>query len=164
MAVDWKKLRAEYLKGGTSYRQLSAKYNVPLKTLARRAKAEAWNEHRLQVDNSVATEVNSLIKNRIAEGSVRFDLAVYDVAAELLEITRHSMRTAASKEAVPPGELSMYASTLRSIKIAMQRPSELDLEEQKARIEKLRKEAKDYKNQNEDIVVSFEGDLDEFSR
>lgn len=164
MAVDWKKLRAEYLKGGTSYRQLSAKYNVPLKTLARRAKAEEWNEHRLQVDNSVATEVNSLIKNRIAEGSVRFDLAVYDVAAELLEITRASMRTAASKEAVPPGELSMYASTLRSIKIAMQRPSELDIDEQKARIEKLRKEAKDYKNQNEDIVVSFTGDLDEFSR
>lgn len=164
MAVDWKKLRSEYIKGGTSYRQLSAKYNVPLKTLARRAKAEEWNEHRLQVGNSVATEVNSIIESGIAAGAAKCDLAVYDVAAELLELTRHSMRTAAAKEAVPPGELSMYASTLRSIKIAMQRPSELDIDEQKARIEKLRKEAKDYKNQNEDIVVSFEGDLDEFSR
>ncbi len=163
MAVDWKKLRAEYLKGGTSYRQLSAKYNVPLKTLARRAKAEEWNEHRLQVDNSVATEVNSLIKNRIAEGSVRFDLAVYDVAAELLELTRHSMRTAAAKEAVPPGELSMYASTLRSIKIAMQRPSELDIDEQKARIEKLRRESEDKNAGGTAITVRLEGNMDEYS-
>lgn len=153
MAVDWKKLRAEYLKGGTSYRQLSAKYNVPLKTLARRAKAEAWNEHRLQVDNSVATEVNSLIEIGIAAGAAKCDLTVYDVAAELLEITRASMRTAASKEAVPPGELSMYASTLRSIKIAMQRPSDMDLEEQRARIEKLRRDASSADDDSETGVI-----------
>lgn len=161
MAVDWMKLRAEYLKGGTSYRQLSAKYNVPLKTLARRAKAEEWNEHRLQVDNSVATEVNSIIESGIAAGAAKCDLTVYDVAAELLEITRASMRTASSNEAVPPGELSMYASTLRSIKIAMQRPSELDIDEQKARIEKLRREASAADDDSETGVILLPRRMDD---
>ena len=36
------RIRTDYIAGKGSYRELSKKYGVPLKTLARRAKEEGW--------------------------------------------------------------------------------------------------------------------------
>lgn len=40
--VNWNAIRAEYIGGATSYRQLSQKYGVSKDAVARRAKAENW--------------------------------------------------------------------------------------------------------------------------
>ena len=38
--MDWKKLRAEYIAGGTSYRKLAEKHNVSFHTLRKQAAKE----------------------------------------------------------------------------------------------------------------------------
>ena len=40
MAIDWLKIRNEYIAGGGSYRALAEKYEVSLDTVKRRASAE----------------------------------------------------------------------------------------------------------------------------
>lgn len=160
--ADWDKIRAEYLKGGTSYRKLAAKHGVPFKTLSQRAKREQWAQNMLQVKDKVATQVNTAIEAGIVEGSAKCDLTIYDVAAELLELTRESMRSAAVSEGgIKAGELSLYASAIRSIRIAMQRPSDLDLEEQRARIEKLRRDASAADDDSETGVILLPRRMDD---
>lgn len=44
--MDWKKIKAEYIKGGTSYRKLAEKYNAPFGTLRKVAAKEGWRELR----------------------------------------------------------------------------------------------------------------------
>jgi hypothetical protein len=42
--ADWKKIKAEYIKGGISYRKLADKHKVPFGTLTRIAGNEKWGE------------------------------------------------------------------------------------------------------------------------
>ncbi len=42
MAVDWLKIRNDYINGGGSYRVLAEKYGVNKDTIAARAKKEQW--------------------------------------------------------------------------------------------------------------------------
>ena len=53
--VDWNKIRAEYIGGGTSYRKLCAKYGLSFTTLKDRARAERWLDLRTQADHEAAT-------------------------------------------------------------------------------------------------------------
>ena len=57
MAVDWLKIRNDYINGGGSYRKLAEKYGVPLRTIALRGKEENWTELRKKQQNKVATKL-----------------------------------------------------------------------------------------------------------
>ena len=64
--VDWDKIRAEYLQGGTSYRKLSEKYGVSFSTLEKRARAEKWPEQRAEVGEKAAAKARQKIVSRRA--------------------------------------------------------------------------------------------------
>src|SRR5436853_257980 len=51
---DWGKLRAEYLRGGVSYRELAAKYGLCASTLEKRAKREGWAAELRRVSSELA--------------------------------------------------------------------------------------------------------------
>ena len=53
--ADWEKIKAEYIKGGTSYRKLSEKHGVSFGTLKRRAGLEKWAELRAQCSQNADT-------------------------------------------------------------------------------------------------------------
>lgn len=57
VAVDWLKIRNDYINGGGSYRKLAEKYGVPLRTIALRGKEENWTELRKKQQNKVATKL-----------------------------------------------------------------------------------------------------------
>ena len=40
--TNWKQMKEEYASGGTSYRQLAARYGVSYSAVAKRARAENW--------------------------------------------------------------------------------------------------------------------------
>ena len=42
--TDWKKIKSEYIAGGTSYRRLAEKYGVSFSTLRGIAEREKWTE------------------------------------------------------------------------------------------------------------------------
>lgn len=53
----WAKIRNEYVTGDIGYRPLAEQHGIPLKTLAKRAKAEKWPEMRRTHIDSVATDM-----------------------------------------------------------------------------------------------------------
>ena len=67
MAVDWLTIRNDYISGGGSYRKLSEKYGVPLRTIAKHAKDEDWQQQKAENLNIIAMEVQQKTKEKIAE-------------------------------------------------------------------------------------------------
>ena len=54
--VNWNLIKAEYIAGGTSYRELCEKYGVTINVLGTRAKEENWVELRQQAADRSATK------------------------------------------------------------------------------------------------------------
>lgn len=59
--VDWEKIKAEYLAGGTSYRKLAEKYGVPRSTLEQRAKREEWTKKHEEVKGKAEAKARQKI-------------------------------------------------------------------------------------------------------
>ena len=66
MAVPWSKIRAEWLKGGTSYKKLGEKYGINAGTIRNRASNEGWGKAKLQIADKVMTET----RDRVARARV----------------------------------------------------------------------------------------------
>lgn len=67
MAADWLTIRNDYINGGGSYRKLSEKYGVSLRTIAKHAKDEDWQQQKADNLNSVAIAVQQKTTEKIAE-------------------------------------------------------------------------------------------------
>ena len=67
MAADWLTIRNDYINGGGSYRQLSEKYGVSLRTIAKHASDEEWQQLKEENLNSVAKAVQQKTTEKIAE-------------------------------------------------------------------------------------------------
>ena len=67
MAADWLTIRNDYINGGGSYRKLSEKYGVSLRTIAKHAKDEDWQQQKTDNLNSVAIAVQQKTTEKIAE-------------------------------------------------------------------------------------------------
>lgn len=75
--ADWNAIKAEYISGGISMRNLAEKHSVPFPTLRDRAKREKWTEGRNIVRDRVVEETaqktattaasNAAIAERIRE-------------------------------------------------------------------------------------------------
>lgn len=150
---NWKKIKAEYIRGGTSYRKLAEKYSVPYATLARTARIEKWCEQKNQSD----IKANTIITDSIAEENASKALRINDVAEKLLdkifEMAECTLSTRNLKE---------LTSALKDIKDIKNIKSELDMREQEARIKKLQKEI-DVENNDKTLTVVFEEDIDDYA-
>nr|DAI35530.1 MAG TPA: Protein of unknown function (DUF1804) [Caudoviricetes sp.] len=67
MAVDWLKIRNDYINGGGSYRKLAEKYSVSFATLRDRAIKENWKSARDRQRNKVVTKTEQKTAEKIAE-------------------------------------------------------------------------------------------------
>lgn len=154
--ADWNAIRTEYIQGGTSYRKLAAKYGVPFRTLSTRAGDEKWVELREQASNKAVTKA----VDTIARANARVDEAVYDAARDLLKAFRACV---AAEEEMTSARLKDYGAALKSIQSVLSSgPSELDIREQEARIENLRRQAR----KDEDaggVVVTMDGGMDDYA-
>ena len=57
MAVDWLKIKNDYINGGGSYRKLAEKYGVSTRSIAVHSKAENWPELKAEQENITSTKV-----------------------------------------------------------------------------------------------------------
>ena len=159
--MDWKKLKAEYIAGGTSYRKLAEKHNIPFGTLKRVALKEKWADLREQCKQKSATKIVEIESTKQAERMKRL-LAVSD---DLLDCVEDAVRQFKAGELVlDKGALKSLSGTIKDIKDIQSIKSELDIEEQKARIAILKKQAEANDNVNNEIKVTFEGGFDEYSK
>ena len=132
--MDWNELKAEYIAGGTSYRKLAEKYGVPFSTLKEHARKEKWTELREKARHKADTKFANIIGERQANHSVKIN----DVADKLLDKIVDLLE---ALEVADSQTIKQCTSALKDIKDIKGVKTELDLKEQEARIDKLRKDA-----------------------
>ena len=155
--MDWKKLKAEYIAGGTSYRKLAEKYGVPRSNIERRAKAEKWTELRGQAE----VKAEAKIVESVSEKNAKIDDKYYNLVDKLLDKAEEVIVNTPVWQAT---SLKEMATALKYLKECKGVKSEIDLREQEARIAKLQKEAEAEDKESNEIKVTIEGDLEIYSK
>ncbi len=156
--ADYAKMRKEYIKGGISYQKLADKYGVPFGTLKRIARDEKWGEQREKVkQKSMKKSVDA-----IASQTADVNSSIHEAAISLLDAFRSSVDGQGRLSAT---QLKDYGAALKSIQAVLTNgPSALDIREQEARIEKLRREAEKADSAGSgQVTVQMEGDIDGFA-
>lgn len=144
--MDWNKLKAEYIAGGISYRKLAEKHGVSFNTLKDIAVGEKWTDLRQQAHNDATTK----IIQTVVEENTNYAASIYDVADKLLE----KIFSMISQEGLTTQNIKHLTSAIKDIKDIKDIKSEIDLKEQNARIDKLRKEI-DGEREDTNINITF---------
>ena len=152
---DWKKIKAEYIRGA-SYRILAEKYGVSFSSIQKRGAKEKWTDLRKK---SIRKRDEKIVESVASQEARRVD-GIQTVADLLLQKI---------KDGVEDGSLIIDSQSIRQITASIKdlrdikgMKSELDMQEQMARIEKLRKEAMADQESN-DIKVVICSEAEEYS-
>ena len=153
---DWKKIKAEYIRG-VSYRRLADKYGVSFSSIQKRGAKEKWTDLR-KISSRRSDE--KIVESVASQEARRVD-CIQTVADMLLEKI---------KEGVEDGSLVTDSQSIRQITASIKDlreikgyKSEIDMQEQLARIEKLRKDAQT-EEESKDIRVVIENSLDDYAK
>lgn len=87
MAVDWLKIKTEYINGDISYRKLAEKHGVSFDTLQDRAKRENWALEKKRYHDSLTTTTRQKAVEKASD-------ALSDEAAAKVRIKASMMRLA----------------------------------------------------------------------
>ena len=131
--MDWNKLKAEYIAGGTSYRRLAEKYKVSFNTLQCVARREKWSELKRKAQDKSTTKMVNSISSDIAKSSVKLN----DVCDKVLDKIADIL---SNYDELDTQAIKHITSSLKDIKDIKGVKSDIDLKEQNARIDKLRKD------------------------
>ena len=152
--MDWKKLKAEYIAGGISYRKLAEKYNVSFHTLRKVAAKERWNNLRDETRAKAATKIVEIESDKQAERMRRL-LTVSDKLLEAVEDAVDKFQ--AGELQLDKGALKSLSGTIKDIRDIQNIKSQLDIEEQKARVAILKKQAEAGNDTTSEITVVIAG-------
>lgn len=152
--LDWKKIKAEYLAGGTSYRKLAAKYGLSRSKLQAKATSEKWTDLKSQAQAKTESKMVEMISDQNAKKAVD----IIDVADKLLGKISDLI------DEVPLDTQSMkhLTSALKDLKEIKGFKSDADMREQEARIKNLEKQA-EAGNESKDVEVTISSDVEEYS-
>ena len=154
--MDWKKLKAEYIAGGTSYRKLAEKYGVPRSNIERRAKAEKWAELRGQAEAKAEAKMVETISRNHAKNADK----IISVADKLLDKIGETIE---QMDVMDTQSIKHLSSALKDLRDIKGYKSEADIREQEARIAKLQKDAMAEEKESNEIKVVIEGSLEKYS-
>lgn len=157
MADQWQDIKKEYITTKISYRGLEKKYGINYKVIADKGKAEGWKELRSQHSHNTLTKIlESDIEQKVSSAT-----RLETVADKVLDIIEAHIAALDPIE-VDTQSLKHISGVLKDIKEVKRNGK--DLEEQDARIAKLRKEAEADEVKDTKVIVQFEGDVDAYGR
>lgn len=78
--INWRNIRAEYISGGISYREIAKKYDIPFGTVRHRAQVENWVKEREIAEHNV----NTLSAQKAAEAAAENATIAADMKKRLL--------------------------------------------------------------------------------
>ena len=188
---EWEKIKTEYVTSEISYRNMATKYGIPYGRLQMRGKEEDWKGQRATYKENLLKKSIDLIceeqAQKIAKAILIGDKILEKVEQSLDEIDIVLCRTTTTTKKVEKNEdgeivdvstttedfekkkvaidrqgLKQLSSILRDLREIGIFRSELDKREQEARIEKLRKDVEEEK-QDTNITVTFANGLDEYA-
>ena len=158
--ADWRKIKTEYITTDTSYRKLGQKYGVHDQTICRRAKEEGWIEQREQHENKVVTKT----LDKISEKQSSSAELMQDTANALLQMIAEGLKKFDTDTLLADRQaLRGITGALKDLKDVLSLKSDADLEEQKARIAKLRKEVEDETPDTKTEISFSDGNVKEWS-
>lgn len=146
--INWNAIRTDYITSNVSYRDLEAKYGVCYRQIAKKGKAEGWGSQRSQHNHNVITKildddaeqkVSSIERLESVADKVLSKVEAYIDACDPTEIDTQSLK-----------HISGVLKDIKDVKRGRK-----DLEEQDARIAKLRKEAEKDEDTNTEVVITF---------
>ena len=153
---DWKKIKAEYIRG-VSYRRLADKYGVSFSTIQKVGAREKWTDLRKlssrKADERIALSVASQEAKRVS--------GIETVADMLLQ--KISEGVADGTLVVDSQSIRQITASLKDLREIKGYKTELDMQEQMARIEKLRKDVEG-DGADKEIKVTIGGDLEVYSQ
>lgn len=158
--MDWKKIKAEYIKGGTSYRKLAEKYNAPFGTLRKVAAKEGWRELRDKTRLKTDTRLTDAVSKEQADRLSRIHKVADDLLLQLESIVSEFKL---SDLVMDRTSLKQITGALKDIKDIQSLKSPLDIEEQKARIDNLRKQTQKEDTVSE-VTVTIEGGVNSWQQ
>ena len=153
--VDYKKIKSEYIAGGTSYRKLAEKYGVSFSTLKDIARKEKWTDLRAKAQHKADTKFADMIGEKQAVRSAK----IIDVAEKLLDKISDTID---AMDVIDSQSLKHFTSALKDLKDIKGFKSDIDLREQEARIRNLEKQA-EAEEESKDIVVNIGAEAEEYS-
>lgn len=152
----WRDIKAEFMTQGTSFRKLAEKYGPNKDTIWKRAKEEDWDRQRRRYSDEVQTkmlESDTAQKISMAEK--------LNEATQMLLVKTEAMLRSVDTEEMNTTALRDLSVVLKNAKEILMIKSKKDMDEQDARIAKLRKEADMDQDDNRPKLV-IEGLPEEF--
>ena len=151
---DWLKIKTEYITTDTSYRKLAEKYGIHKNRIAARGKDEKWPELRSQYRDKTVTEAVEAIGNEAVDRAAR----IHRVADKLLDRIEQLAEDGDGRT-MQAKSIRALSAAVKDLKDILGVRSDLDRQEQEARIANLRKQAdKDTETVNEFEVVFMAGE------
>lgn len=85
MAVNWNKIKNEYINGDISYAKLAKKHKVSLQAIKDRGTREKWVAQKKEQQTNIQQITNQKTAEKIAEQESNLIIDVQNTAAKLLE-------------------------------------------------------------------------------
>lgn len=86
--AQWRKMRIEYVKGGTTYKALAEKYGVSASNIRKRASKEGWTKKRSNLD----TKVEQKVLERVCDARAREFELIAQVNDRMDEVLDHLLQ------------------------------------------------------------------------
>lgn len=149
--ADWQKIKTEYITTDISLRKLAEKYGIRYATVQDRSKKEEWitlrDQHRTSTVSKILERDTQQKLSSAEKLNKAADLLLERVVALVINGDPLDMDTQGMKH---------ISGVLKDLKEIYMVKSQKDLEEQDARIAKLRKEA-EKDEQNTDVTITIAG-------
>lgn len=156
--ADWTALEREYITTDISYRDLAKKYGLHKSTVANRGSLENWPDKREQHRDKIRTKTLAKDEQKKVDRATR----IYG-AADLL-LGRLELILGDQEAELSTKECKAIADTLRGLAEIHGMKNQLDIDEQKARIEKLRRDAqKEQAQLSRTVTMIFNAGEDEWN-
>ena len=158
--ADWKKIKAEYVRDtSASLRSLAEKHGVSFSSIQKKSASEKWTDLRKK---SCKKAEEKIVESAATAQAKQAD-KVQMVADMLLDMIIDTIQGGIIDISAKRGFRDITGA-LKDIREIKGYKSDLDLQEQMARIEKLRKEAQEESQESKDIKVIISGDLENYAK
>ncbi len=135
---DWDAIRADYVSGTASLKEVAKKHNVPYRSLAEHSSSEAWVEQRAQYRESAATKFIDIVADRRAKSLANL-MTASDKLAERLILDMDGLANA--RDVADVAKALKYAADTLAQVYGIQTPSQLHrqkMDEERLALEKRR--------------------------
>ena len=155
--IDWNKIKIEYITTNASYSNLAEKHGVSFKQICKVGSREKWVELRRQHRERTLKKTVSAVENAQVVRAKKI-LAVTD------KLLRKIEETVDCEGAMTEKAIRALTAAVKDLREIQGIKSQLDTQEQEARIANLRRQAERAAEERTAFTVTLEGETEEYVR